>query len=51
MSIKSLVSWIGSWRRYRSAVSELHQLSDRDLAEIGLTRDEIAEVARQSARI
>ena len=49
MSIKSLVSWIESWRRYRCAVSELHQLSDRDLAELGMTRGEIAAVARQSA--
>ncbi|MFZ9500406.1 MAG: DUF1127 domain-containing protein [Beijerinckiaceae bacterium] len=48
MSIKSLVSWIESWRRYRAAVSQLDQLSDRDLAELGLTRDEIQSVARES---
>jgi uncharacterized protein YjiS (DUF1127 family) len=51
MSIKSLVSWIGSWRRYRTAVSELDQLNDSELAELGLTRQDIENVARQSAGI
>ncbi|MFN3890255.1 MAG: DUF1127 domain-containing protein [Beijerinckiaceae bacterium] len=49
MSIKSLVHWIEAWRRYRSAVSELSQLSERELADLGMSRDEIREVARQSA--
>jgi uncharacterized protein YjiS (DUF1127 family) len=49
MSFKSLVHWIEAWRRYRSAVSELSQLSERELADLGLSRDEIREVARQSA--
>lgn len=51
MSIKSLVSWIGAWRRYRTAVSELDQLNDSELAELGLTRQDIENVARQSAGI
>lgn len=49
MSIKSIVHWFEAWRRYRSAVTELSQLDERDLAELGMTRDEIREVARQSA--
>ena len=49
MSIKSLVHWIEAWRRYRSAVSELSQLSERELADLGMSREEIREVARQSA--
>jgi uncharacterized protein YjiS (DUF1127 family) len=49
MSIKSLVSWIESWRRYRAAVTQLDQLTDQDLAELGLSRGEIPSVARESA--
>ena len=49
MSIKSIVHWFEAWRRYRSAVTELSQLDERDLAELGMTREEIREVARQSA--
>jgi uncharacterized protein YjiS (DUF1127 family) len=49
MSIKSLVHWIEAWRRYRTAVSELSQLSERELAELGLSREEIRDVARRTA--
>lgn len=49
MSIKSLVSWIDSWRRYRAAVLELSQLSEPELAELGLSRGQISYVARRSA--
>lgn len=49
MSILSIVHWFEAWRRYRSAVTELSQLDERDLAELGMTREEIREVARQSA--
>lgn len=49
MSLKSLVHWIEAWRRYRTAVSELSQLSERELADLGLSRDEIHEVARQTS--
>ena len=49
MSLMSIVHWFEAWRRYRSAVTELSQLDERDLAELGMTREEIREVARQSA--
>lgn len=49
MSIKSLVNWVESWRRYRTAVVELSQLSERELADLGVTRSDIHHVARQSA--
>jgi len=45
----SLVTWIDAWRRYRAAVAELSGLSERDLAELGLAREDIHEVARRSA--
>jgi uncharacterized protein YjiS (DUF1127 family) len=40
-SIKSLSDKFGAWRRYREAVRELSALSDRDLADIGIRRDDI----------
>lgn len=49
MSIKSIVDWFEAWRRYRSAVTELSKLGESDLAELGLSRDDIHEVARRSA--
>ncbi|MDP2357483.1 MAG: DUF1127 domain-containing protein [Beijerinckiaceae bacterium] len=49
MSIKSLVHWIEAWRRYRTAVSALSQLNERELADLGLSREEIRDVARQTA--
>ena len=51
MTIKSIVAWVDSWRRYRVAVAELSQLSDRELSDLGITRPEIHSVARQSAGI
>ena len=51
MTIKSIVAWVDSWRRYRVAVSELSQLSDRELHDLGITRSEIHAVARQSSGV
>ena len=48
MSFKSLTSKVTAWRRYRAAVRELEQLTDRDLHDLGITRGEIDVVARQS---
>src|SRR6266568_4432870 len=33
------------WKRYGHAVQELSQLSDRELADIGITRGDIARIA------
>jgi uncharacterized protein YjiS (DUF1127 family) len=33
------------WRRYGAAMNELSQLSDRDLADIGVSRSEIQRLA------
>lgn len=49
MSPLTLDTWIDAWRRYRAAVAELSGLSERDLAELGLAREDIHEVARRSA--
>lgn len=34
-----------NWRRYRQTVNELSRLSNRELADLGITRAEIATVA------
>ena len=48
-SIKSLTEKFNAWRRYREAVRELSQMSDRDLCDIGIHRCNIECVARQTA--
>ena len=37
-----------NWRRYRETVSELSRLSNRELTDLGITRGEIAFVARRA---
>ncbi len=49
MSFKSITEKVSAWRRYRAAVRELEQLSDRELHDLGITRYDIEIVARQSA--
>ena len=43
-----VVAWFDEQRRYRRTVDELAQLSDRELADIGLDRDQIDVVAKRS---
>lgn len=42
--------WLAEQRRYRRTVAELSTLSDRELADIGITRGDVEFVARRSAR-
>lgn len=37
-----------NWRRYRETVSELGRLSNRELSDIGFTRNEIRSAARRA---
>ena len=39
-----------SWKRYGLAVQELSQLSDRELADIGITRGDIHRIAKGQSR-
>jgi uncharacterized protein YjiS (DUF1127 family) len=41
---------LNSWKRYGVAVQELSHLSDRELADIGITRGDISRVAWEHAR-
>ena len=49
-SIKSISQKLAAWRRYREAVRELSQLSDRELEDIGIRRGDIPFIASSSAQ-
>jgi len=46
--LKTISEKLAAWRRYREAVRELSQLSDRELDDIGIGRGDIEYVARRS---
>ena len=46
----TLVRRFQNWKRYGVAMQELSQLSDRELADIGITRADIPHVAWEQAR-
>lgn len=47
-SLKTISEKLAEWRRYREAVRELSQLSDRELDDIGIRRGDIEYVVRRS---
>jgi uncharacterized protein YjiS (DUF1127 family) len=49
VDLKTISEKLTAWRRYRDAVRELSQLTDRELADIGIRRGDIDEIARRSA--
>jgi uncharacterized protein YjiS (DUF1127 family) len=46
----SIVRLLHAWKRYGSAVQELSSLSDRELADIGITRSDIPRLAWEHAQ-
>ena len=46
--LKTISEKFVAWRRYRDAVRELSQLSDRELDDIGIRRGDIEYVVRRS---
>lgn len=46
----SLIHYLHAWKRYGSAVRELSNLNDRELADIGITRSDIPRLAWEHAR-
>jgi uncharacterized protein YjiS (DUF1127 family) len=44
---KTITEKLNAWRRYRDAVKELSQLSDRELSDIGIRRGDIEFIVRQ----
>lgn len=49
MSITKIVQKFKEYSRYRKAISELSRLSDRELADLGLSRCDIYNVANSTA--
>ncbi len=47
-SLKTISQKLAAWRRYREAVRELSQLSDRELSDIGIRRGDIDHIVRES---
>jgi uncharacterized protein YjiS (DUF1127 family) len=46
----SVIRYLQAWKRYGLAVRELSYLSDRELADIGITRSDIPRVAWEEAQ-
>ena len=49
-SFKSIAEKLTAWRRYREAVRELTQLTDRELEDIGVRRGDIPFIAAGASR-
>ena len=49
MIITHVLAKLRNWKRYRETVRELSRLSDRDLADLGISRFDIDSVARSTA--
>jgi uncharacterized protein YjiS (DUF1127 family) len=45
-----LVQSFSKWRKYRETCSELNRMSERELADLGISRSDIPFVARRSVR-
>jgi uncharacterized protein YjiS (DUF1127 family) len=46
----AIIRFLHAWKRYGSAVKELSNLSDRELADIGITRSDIPRLAWEHAQ-
>ena len=44
-----IVRFIREWKRYNQSLSELNRLGDRELADIGISRSDIHNVAWNAA--
>jgi len=49
MIISHIIAAFQRWRMYNATVSELAQLSDRQLADLGISRCDITQIAREAA--
>jgi uncharacterized protein YjiS (DUF1127 family) len=48
--LSPIIRYIRDWQRYGRDVQELSRLSDRELADIGITRCDIRRIARGQSR-
>ncbi|BAT60365.1 hypothetical protein GJW-30_1_02901 [Variibacter gotjawalensis] len=50
MTISTIARYLRVWRRYNKTLNELARLSDRELADIGMTRGDLYTRAWDSAQ-
>jgi uncharacterized protein YjiS (DUF1127 family) len=50
MRLSTLLQIYGDWRRFNANLNELSHLSNRELADLGITRADIYRVAWDNAR-
>jgi uncharacterized protein YjiS (DUF1127 family) len=50
MFVSKLIRLLRAWLRYDESVRELSRLSDRELADIGVNRSDIARLAWRNAK-
>ena len=48
--LSPILCFIQHWKRYERVVQELSRLSDRELADIGITRGDIHHIAKGQSR-
>jgi uncharacterized protein YjiS (DUF1127 family) len=48
--LTSFIRYVRTWREYGTAVRELSSLNDRELADLGITRSDIPQIAWEHAR-
>ena len=46
----NLTRSFNAWRQYRATANELNRLSQRELADLGISRSDIPAVARRAVR-
>ncbi|MCM2503582.1 MULTISPECIES: DUF1127 domain-containing protein [Aureimonas] len=46
----NIVRSYASWRRYRETCTELNRLSQRELADLGISRADIPSIAKAATR-
>jgi uncharacterized protein YjiS (DUF1127 family) len=49
MIVSQIIARIRNYMRYRASVRALSALNERELSDIGITRSQITNVARQTA--
>ncbi len=49
MVLANLVRFLRQWRAYDASLRELSRLGDRELADIGISRSDIARIAWENA--
>ena len=50
MALPNVYRLLRSWRRYNASLRELSSLGDRELADIGISRSDIARVAWENSQ-